>query len=340
MSDIIPYDAEQHNVVVQRNKALMDLRDSMFKKGLHYGEPFKGSGKPTLLKPGAEIIMARFRLWPEYIDRGVVEKWDTDAPIFHYRYECKLRHRETNEVWGAGIGSCNSLEDKYRWRNLDRKCPQCGAENIRKSKNKDEWYCWAKTGGCGATFAGNDPRIIDQPIGKIPNDEIFTLVNTFDKMAQKRALVAAILIATGASTFFTQDVEDFPGYAGEILSADDVVIVDGDTGEIIDSPPPPAKPDRRMATGPGTPGASTRKSKPAAVEVFDGAVCEKMAAYMVEIGTSKAVKHATNIIMEAITEYNDGVKLSWEQVYAAKYTKDEVWAQVLANRAAQVEATA
>jgi hypothetical protein len=31
-------------------------------------------------------------------------------------------------------------------------------------------------------------------------------------MAQKRALVAAVLVATGASAYFTQDVEDFPGY--------------------------------------------------------------------------------------------------------------------------------
>ena len=34
------------------------------------------------------------------------------------------------------------------------------------------------------------------------------MVNTIQKMAQKRALVAATLIATSASEFFTQDVED------------------------------------------------------------------------------------------------------------------------------------
>jgi hypothetical protein len=34
------------------------------------------------------------------------------------------------------------------------------------------------------------------------------VVNTIQKMAQKRALVAATLIATSASEFFTQDVED------------------------------------------------------------------------------------------------------------------------------------
>jgi hypothetical protein len=34
------------------------------------------------------------------------------------------------------------------------------------------------------------------------------VVNTIQKMAQKRALVAATLISTSASEFFTQDVED------------------------------------------------------------------------------------------------------------------------------------
>src|SRR5436305_40562 len=35
-------------------------------------------------------------------------------------------------------------------------------------------------------------------------------VNTIQKMAQKRSLVAAVLIAVNASEFFTQDVEDMP----------------------------------------------------------------------------------------------------------------------------------
>lgn len=38
---------------------------------------------------------------------------------------------------------------------------------------------------------------------------IYNSVNTICKMAQKRALVAAVLVACGASEFFTQDMEDF-----------------------------------------------------------------------------------------------------------------------------------
>ena len=41
------------------------------------------------------------------------------------------------------------------------------------------------------------------------NQDVFTIVNTLQKMAIKRALVGATLQATGTSSFFTQDVEDF-----------------------------------------------------------------------------------------------------------------------------------
>lgn len=37
----------------------------------------------------------------------------------------------------------------------------------------------------------------------------FDLVNTIDKMGQKRSLVAAVLITCGASEYFTQDIEDW-----------------------------------------------------------------------------------------------------------------------------------
>jgi hypothetical protein len=53
---------------------------------------------------------------------------------------------------------------------------------------------------------------IDTTMYGIPNEDIFDLVNTISKMAQKRALVAAALNATGASAVFTQDQEDFTDF--------------------------------------------------------------------------------------------------------------------------------
>ncbi len=42
-------------------------------------------------------------------------------------------------------------------------------------------------------------------------EQLIDAMNTYQKMAQKRAYVGAVLLATGASEFFTQDVEDM-GY--------------------------------------------------------------------------------------------------------------------------------
>lgn len=48
---------------------------------------------------------------------------------------------------------------------------------------------------------------------RVANPDVIGLKNTIQKMAQKRAFVGAILIATGASQFYTQDVEDMPEFA-------------------------------------------------------------------------------------------------------------------------------
>jgi len=49
---------------------------------------------------------------------------------------------------------------------------------------------------------------IKTTVYRIPNEGIFDQINTIDKMAQKRAMVAAVLIGVNASEFFTQDLED------------------------------------------------------------------------------------------------------------------------------------
>ena len=108
-----------------------------------------------------------------------------------------------------GEGSCNSWEKKYRYRQAMRTCPECGQPAIFKSKNKPEFYCWNKKGGCGATFKLTDDRINNQETGQTKNPDPAEQVNTIQKMAQKRALIAPVLIATNASEKFTQDIEDF-----------------------------------------------------------------------------------------------------------------------------------
>lgn len=65
---------------------------------------------------------------------------------------------------------------------------------------------------------------------KYKNREPFDMINTFQKMAQKRAYVGAVIIATGASDFFTQDLDDMD--LGEVKPAQ----------ANQESKPPPAPP--------------------------------------------------------------------------------------------------
>lgn len=227
---------------VQQAKGYMDivthLRTNLLRSGVDYGV-IPGTGKvkvklpdgkeverekEVLLKPGAERLCSAFGFAPVFKLINKVELWDTDKPLFHYQYCCELIHIDSGKLIATGIGSCNSMEDKYRWRNAQRTCPNCGKENIRKSKEAGAgWYCWQKTGGCGATFKENDPAITGQSAGKVANDDVFSLVNTIDKMAQKRALIAATLIGCNASEFFTQDLDDMPNFGtvrGDVIEAE------------------------------------------------------------------------------------------------------------------------
>lgn len=169
-----------------------------------------GTGtKPSLFKPGAEKIAKLLGLSDQYniIDRQ--EDWS--KPFFRYMIKCQLISVRNGVVVSEGLGECNSFESKYRYRDAKRKCPACGAEAIIKGKEEygGGWLCYKRQGGCGQTFADNDSSIIDQVIGKVENEDIFTQVNTLIKMAKKRALVDASLSAGRLSNIFTQDIEDF-----------------------------------------------------------------------------------------------------------------------------------
>lgn len=195
---------------IERRAAIVQYTKELMVEGKDFG-PIPGTDKNTLLKPGAEKLTSLFGLTPRFEIVRSEEDWTGERhngePFFYYLIRCSLWRGEQQA--GEGDGSCNSWEKKYRWRKAERICPNCGAANIRKSKKDNGWYCWAQTGGCGGNFKGNDTRITEQETGNIPNPDICDLTNTILKMAEKRALVAATLIAVNASEFFTQDLEDF-----------------------------------------------------------------------------------------------------------------------------------
>lgn len=197
------------------------LTNGVLQKGRHFGEVPGTNNKNVLLKPGAELLCKAFGYAPTFYSVTVIEDWD--KKLFFYRMECKLVDTATGIVIATGIGSCNSYESKYRYRWLyDNQLADAGLTKdspgvVARTKNKR---------GGGGTYTQY----------RIENDDIFSLVNTIDKMAQKRALIAASLIGTGASEFFTQDIEDIPQFGGlddDVVDAEPITVIEPDPMDYI-----------------------------------------------------------------------------------------------------------
>jgi hypothetical protein len=199
-------------VALERWTSIQQFIGKIMIEGEDYGT-IPGSKKPSLLKPGAEKLTAFFGLVPTFDVTRRTEDWDGEQygeTFFHYEIKCTLSRN--GDVRGEGLGSCNSREVKYRYRDGERKCPACQAAAIIKGKEEygGGWLCFAKKGGCGAKFHDGDTRITGQQLGRVLNPDLADIANTILKMAKKRSHVDAVLNTTGASQFFTQDVEDMP----------------------------------------------------------------------------------------------------------------------------------
>jgi hypothetical protein len=200
--------------LMQRREQIQILLKKVLKPSVHYDKtPGTDSKRMTLLKPGVEIILSTFMLRP------IMRTQQTDLPGGHREYRCDIEIiSSTGEIVSSGVGSCSTMESKYRWRYQDRACPKCGAPAIKKAKPEPGkvdrgFYCWDKLGGCGARFGPNDRSITDQKGGKVENPDISDQYNTVLKMAAKRALTHATLLATAASDMFDTEDEE-PEVAG------------------------------------------------------------------------------------------------------------------------------
>jgi hypothetical protein len=197
---------------IQVREVVKAYIEKLMVEGVDYGK-IPGTDKPTLLKPGAEKLIDLFRCEPLFEVTHRIEQWE-DRPLFHYEFRCRIVERQSGKVLAEGFGSANSREGRHRWRNADRKCPSCGQAAIIVGKPEfgGGFVCFKKKGGCGAKYGAEEAAIVDQPTGKVENDDIFTLVNTILKMAKKRALVDGAIAIARCSDLFTQDVEDIGGH--------------------------------------------------------------------------------------------------------------------------------
>lgn len=158
------------------------------KEGLDYGT-IPGTKRPTLLKPGAEKIVKLLGLCDTYDILQQVEEWN--KPFFYYQVRCNLT-TVSGVLIGQGLGSCNSMESKYRYRWLwpDEAKAVPGFNEAR----------WPKK-----TINAKGHKVHQY---RFDNDEIYSQVNTILKISKKRAMVDAALSAGRLSELFTQDIED------------------------------------------------------------------------------------------------------------------------------------
>lgn len=208
--------------IVEQTRLIQEAMKAVMKDGEHYGV-IPGTNKPSLYKAGAEKLLLLFRLAPEY---QIIEKVEMiEPPLISYVIECRLLHAPTGTFTGSGVGSCNTREAKYRFKTVptDKKPNKAEADRL-KAAGKGKWRKF-----------GNDWVWCEL----VENDNPHEYQNTVLKMAQKRALVAAVLNSTAASDCFTQDVEDLPEFAPR-QPAPTAGTTEGNTVEGEGSTTPPA----------------------------------------------------------------------------------------------------
>ena len=207
--------------VRQNINMIHEALKSIMKDGTHFGV-IPGCGKPSLYKPGAEVIIALFKLSTDPVVTNMSENGEI-------RYQVKVNITTRDGVFvGSGIGECSSGEEKYMWRAaICDKEFESTPETMRRIKFSPEKVKGYKTG-----------NILEiQQVRVSPSD----LANTILKMAKKRALIDGVLTSTAASDIFTQDIQDLPdGY----LPPDEATDVKGqEVGKETKQPekPPPSE---------------------------------------------------------------------------------------------------
>jgi len=182
-------DAKQVMSVADLNtniKIIQDVMKNVMVEGVHYGV-IPGCGKkPTLLKPGAEVLMATFHLAGE----PVINDLSTSDEM-RYQITMRILYAPTGVFLGSGVGEASSNEKKYKWREA-----VCDEEFEATPENMRQIYWKKGWNGAKATSV------------KQVRANMSDIANTVLKMGKKRSQSDAVLSVTGASSLFTQDIED------------------------------------------------------------------------------------------------------------------------------------
>jgi hypothetical protein len=205
--EAMPLSADQ---IRSQVNLIQEVMKSVMRENEHYGKIPGCGDKPSLLKPGAEKLMFTFRL----VADPEVEVFDLYHPTVqgHREYRVKVKISSINGTYmGGGIGSCSTMESKYRFRGGEKKGTGQPIPkeywNLRKEGKNNE--AQELIGGHGFSHGKINGNWEICEIGeKVEHDNPADFYNTCEKMAKKRALVDATLTVTAASDIFTQDIEE------------------------------------------------------------------------------------------------------------------------------------
>lgn len=182
----IQTDKDEIQLLSERPRTLDRIYKQILKRDLDYGQ-IPGTPKPSLWKPGAELLAIYFK-----ISAGdpIIEKTENiDKPYFAYVVQQRFFDRN-GKLIGVGVGAANTGETRYAFRKV-------WEADYNKMSDDEKSKVITKKTSKGIQYYLSTPP-----------DEIFTLQNTILKMAKKRAWVDGILAITGADRIFTQDLQE------------------------------------------------------------------------------------------------------------------------------------
>jgi len=177
----LPVTQTDFEALSEQRKMLLSFVAQQLKKDVDFGV-VPGTKKPSLFKPGAEKLARLFGLGSRFT---LLDKTiDKQQNFAMFTYKAEILHLKTGQIIAECEASCNSQEKKFKERTVW----------IERNRRKE-------------------------PVKEAT--PIFDILNTLQKMSQKRAFVGAIILAVAASDFFTQDIDD-PADAAAVGAAPDV----------------------------------------------------------------------------------------------------------------------
>ena len=231
--------------LIEAHKAASDLIKEALEEGVDYGE-IPGTNKPktlrpgqrpepkrnVLLKPGAERLCAAYGLKPIY--EVIESEVDHNRPVpfetTKWVEQEKPDDATVEQMKAAGTGKFfkddSGSRPKWIWKVASRE--QATFYGIYRFVVRCRLLNWE-----GAE--------VGQKIGIASSMETKWARNTRDsentimQIAQKRALVGAVLVTLGLSGRFTQDVEDFVEPSAPTQPPTDDNVIDAEVVETADS---------------------------------------------------------------------------------------------------------